>query len=176
MSHHEHIGNVSQTAFSWKCCSFWLFISGLFPLPGLGGQMQPSPQKKSISIIPSSPQACGSDWVSQDDAVGRQNFIPTDHAPLSPQSSVASSGSEQTEEQGSVRNTFQEDGSGMKGQSFFTFPSQRHVQHFGFGESHAQPTAVVIISQNIMWLLFPNFFFLCLFSRCSCMVEESPPT
>ncbi|XP_030600277.1 protein Smaug homolog 2 isoform X2 [Archocentrus centrarchus] len=81
---------------------------------GLGGQMQPSPQKKSISIIPSSPQACGSEWVSQDDAVGRQNFIPTDHAPLSPQSSVASSGSEQTEEQGSVRNTFQEDGSGMK--------------------------------------------------------------
>uniref|UniRef100_A0A668UZ59 SAM domain-containing protein n=1 Tax=Oreochromis aureus TaxID=47969 RepID=A0A668UZ59_OREAU len=81
---------------------------------GLGGQMQPSPQKKSMSIISSSPQACGSEWVSQDDALGRQNFIPTDHAPLSPQSSVASSGSEQTEEQGSVRNTFQEDGSGMK--------------------------------------------------------------
>lgn len=81
---------------------------------GLCGQMQPSPQKKSMSIISSSPQACGSEWVSQDDAVGRQNFIPTDHAPLSPQSSVASSGSEQTEEQGSVRNTFQEDGSGMK--------------------------------------------------------------
>uniref|UniRef100_A0A669CWL1 Protein Smaug n=1 Tax=Oreochromis niloticus TaxID=8128 RepID=A0A669CWL1_ORENI len=84
------------------------------PSAGLGGQMQPSPQKKSMSIISSSPQACGSEWVSQDDALGRQNFIPTDHAPLSPQSSVASSGSEQTEEQGSVRNTFQEDGSGMK--------------------------------------------------------------
>lgn len=94
-----------------------LLISEMFPLPGLGGQMQPSPQKKSMSIISSSPQACGSEWVSQDDALGRQNFIPTDHAPLSPQSSVASSGSEQTEEQGSVRNTFQEDGSGMKGQS-----------------------------------------------------------
>ncbi|XP_061537920.1 protein Smaug homolog 2 [Phycodurus eques] len=79
---------------------------------GLGGQMQPSPLKKSI--IPSSPQACGSEWLSQDDTGSRQNFLPTDHAPLSPQSSVASSGSEQTEEHGSARNTFQEDGSGMK--------------------------------------------------------------
>ncbi|XP_008307492.1 protein Smaug homolog 2 isoform X1 [Cynoglossus semilaevis] len=81
--------------------------------PGLTGQMQPSPLK-SMSTIPSSPQACGSEWLSQDDPGGRQNFLPTDHAPLSPQSSVASSGSEQTEEQGSTRNTFQEDGSGMK--------------------------------------------------------------
>lgn len=89
----------------------------VIPTPGLSGQMQPSALKKSMSVIPSSPQACGSDWVSQEDAVGRQNFVSTDHAPLSPQSSVASSGSEQTEEQGSSRNTFQEDGSGMKGQS-----------------------------------------------------------
>ncbi|KAM9801606.1 protein Smaug homolog 2 [Neosynchiropus ocellatus] len=81
---------------------------------GVGGQMQPSPLKKSISGIPSSPQACGSEWAGQDDAGNRQSFIPTDHAPLSPQSSVASSGSEQTEEQGSTRNSFQEDGSGMK--------------------------------------------------------------
>ncbi|XP_031729444.1 protein Smaug homolog 2 isoform X2 [Anarrhichthys ocellatus] len=81
---------------------------------GLVGHMQPSPLKKSMSVIPSSPQACVSEWVSQDDIGGRQNFILTDHAPLSPQSSVASSGSEQTEEQGSSRNTFQEDGSGMK--------------------------------------------------------------
>lgn len=73
--------------------------------------------KKAMSVIPSNPQACGSEWISPDDAGGRQNFIPTDHAPLSPQSSVASSGSEQTEDQGSSRNTFQEDGSGMKGQS-----------------------------------------------------------
>ncbi|KAF7669251.1 hypothetical protein LDENG_00209330 [Lucifuga dentata] len=79
---------------------------------GLSGQLQPSPLKKSMSIIPSSPQACVSEWIGQDDQVGRQAF--TDHAPLSPQSSVASSGSEQTEEQGSTRNTFQEDGSGMK--------------------------------------------------------------
>ena len=76
--------------------------------------MQPSPLKRSMSLIPSSPQACGSEWLSQDDLGGRQAYLPTDHAPLSPQSSVASSGSEQTEDQGS-RNTFQEDGSGMKG-------------------------------------------------------------
>uniref|UniRef100_A0A1A8HY69 Sterile alpha motif domain containing 4B n=1 Tax=Nothobranchius kuhntae TaxID=321403 RepID=A0A1A8HY69_NOTKU len=81
---------------------------------GLVGQMQPSPLKKSMSIVPSSPQTCGSEWVTQDDTGGRQPFIPTDHAPLSPQSSIASSGSEQTEEQGSARNTFTEDGSGMK--------------------------------------------------------------
>uniref|UniRef100_A0A672ZJU6 Sterile alpha motif domain containing 4B n=1 Tax=Sphaeramia orbicularis TaxID=375764 RepID=A0A672ZJU6_9TELE len=83
--------------------------------PNIGeGEMQPSPLKKSMSVIPSSPQACGSEWISPDDQGGRQAFIPTDHAPLSPQSSVASSGSEQTEDQGSTRNTFQEDGSGMK--------------------------------------------------------------
>lgn len=77
-------------------------------------ELQPSPLKTSMSVIPSSPQACGSDWVCQDELGGRQAFISTDHAPLSPQSSVASSGSEQTEDQGSTRNTFQEDGSGMK--------------------------------------------------------------
>ncbi|XP_040035008.1 protein Smaug homolog 2 isoform X1 [Gasterosteus aculeatus] len=81
---------------------------------GLCGQMQPSPLKKSMSVIPPGSQACLSEWVTQDDIGGRQSFILTDHAPLSPQSSVASSGSEQTEEQGSSRNTFQEDGSGMK--------------------------------------------------------------
>uniref|UniRef100_A0A3B4AC67 SAM domain-containing protein n=1 Tax=Periophthalmus magnuspinnatus TaxID=409849 RepID=A0A3B4AC67_9GOBI len=81
---------------------------------GMGDQMQPSPLKKSMSIIPPSPQACGSEWVCQDEQGGRQAYISTDHAPLSPQSSVASSGSEQTDDQGSLRNTFQEDGSGMK--------------------------------------------------------------
>jgi len=78
--------------------------------------MLPSPLKKPMSLIPCGPQACGSEWSSQDDAGLRQAFAPADHAPLSPQSSVASSGSEQTEDQGSARNTFQEDGSGMKGQ------------------------------------------------------------
>ncbi|KAK7883123.1 hypothetical protein WMY93_029297 [Mugilogobius chulae] len=81
---------------------------------GMGEQMQPSPLKKPMSVIPSSPQACGSEWICQDEQGGRQAYISTDHAPLSPQSSVASSGSEQTDDQGSMRNTFQEDGSGMK--------------------------------------------------------------
>uniref|UniRef100_A0A8C8MDX4 SAM domain-containing protein n=1 Tax=Oncorhynchus tshawytscha TaxID=74940 RepID=A0A8C8MDX4_ONCTS len=80
------------------------------PSSSMGQMGQPSPLKRSLSLIPSSPQVCGADWLSQDDLGGRQAF---DHAPLSPQSSVASSGSEQTEDQGS-RNTFQEDGSGMK--------------------------------------------------------------
>ncbi|CAL8346673.1 unnamed protein product [Arctogadus glacialis] len=78
------------------------------------GQMLPSPLKKPMSLLPCGPQACGSEWSSQDDTGLRQAFGPSDHAPLSPQSSVASSGSEQTEDQGSARNTFQEDGSGMK--------------------------------------------------------------
>lgn len=118
----EGYGIVDTASF--LCChtiviSIILVVLYLFivPIPGLAGQMQLSGLKKSMTAIPSSPQACGSDWVSPDDAVGRQNFVSTDHAPLSPQSSVASSGSEQTEEQGSARNTFQEDGSGMRGQS-----------------------------------------------------------
>ncbi|XP_039366468.1 protein Smaug homolog 2 [Mauremys reevesii] len=76
-------------------------------------QIHPSPLKRSMSLIPTSPQA-SSEWMSPDELCARQAFIPGDHAPLSPQSSVASSGSEQTEEQIGSRNTFQEDGSGMK--------------------------------------------------------------
>uniref|UniRef100_A0A674DCZ0 Sterile alpha motif domain containing 4B n=1 Tax=Salmo trutta TaxID=8032 RepID=A0A674DCZ0_SALTR len=85
-------------------------FQGGMPINSMGQMGQASPLKRSLSLIPSSPQVCGADWLSQDDLGGRQAF---DHAPLSPQSSVASSGSEQTEDQGS-RNTFQEDGSGMK--------------------------------------------------------------
>uniref|UniRef100_A0A8B9LCU9 Sterile alpha motif domain containing 4B n=1 Tax=Astyanax mexicanus TaxID=7994 RepID=A0A8B9LCU9_ASTMX len=62
-----------------------------------------------MSLVPAS-----SDWLSQDEAGGRQGVGGAEHAPLSPQGSVASSGSEQTEEQANTRNTFQEDGSGMK--------------------------------------------------------------
>ena len=82
----------------------------------LSSQIHPSPLKRAMSIIPSSPQPCGSEWPSQEDLGGRPGFLPQDHAPLSPQSSVASSGSEQTEDQGAARNTFQEEGSGMKGE------------------------------------------------------------
>lgn len=67
-----------------------------------------------MSLIPTSPQGPG-EWPSPEELGARAAFTTADHAPLSPQSSVASSGSEQTEEQGSSRNTFQEDGSGMKG-------------------------------------------------------------
>ncbi|KAF6079325.1 sterile alpha motif domain containing 4B [Phyllostomus discolor] len=80
---------------------------------GLPCQIHPSPLKRSMSLIPTSPQAPG-EWPSPEELGARAAFTTPDHAPLSPQSSVASSGSEQTEEQGSSRNTFQEDGSGMK--------------------------------------------------------------
>ncbi|XP_063287283.1 protein Smaug homolog 2 isoform X2 [Pelobates fuscus] len=79
----------------------------------LSCQMHPSPLKRSMSLIPTSPQT-PSDWIGGDDVPGRPVFLTPEHAPLSPQSSVASSGSEQTEEVGSGRNTFHEDGSGMK--------------------------------------------------------------
>uniref|UniRef100_A0A8C9TJ27 Sterile alpha motif domain containing 4B n=1 Tax=Scleropages formosus TaxID=113540 RepID=A0A8C9TJ27_SCLFO len=78
----------------------------------LSSQVHPSPLKRTLG--PSNPQACGTEWLSQEDVGGRPAFVSSDHAPLSPQSSVASSGSEQTEDQGAVRNTFQEEGSGMK--------------------------------------------------------------
>ncbi|XP_053577561.1 protein Smaug homolog 2 isoform X2 [Bombina bombina] len=80
----------------------------------LSCQMHPSPLKRSMSLIPTSQQTAG-DWMGADDVSGRSVFLTPDHCgPLSPQSSVASSGSEQTEDMGTGRNTFHEDGSGMK--------------------------------------------------------------
>uniref|UniRef100_A0A8D0L869 Sterile alpha motif domain containing 4B n=1 Tax=Sphenodon punctatus TaxID=8508 RepID=A0A8D0L869_SPHPU len=76
-------------------------------------QIHPSPLKRSMSLIPTSQQV-PSERMSADELGARSAFLPGEHAPLSPQSSVASSGSEQTEEQSGSRNTFQEDGSGMK--------------------------------------------------------------
>uniref|UniRef100_A0A4W4DNU4 SAM domain-containing protein n=1 Tax=Electrophorus electricus TaxID=8005 RepID=A0A4W4DNU4_ELEEL len=67
-----------------------------------------------MSLIPANQPGCGSDWINQEEAGVRQGVAGAEHAPLSPQGSVASSGSEQTEEQANSRNTFQEDGSGMK--------------------------------------------------------------
>ncbi|XP_053330144.1 protein Smaug homolog 2 isoform X2 [Spea bombifrons] len=95
--------------------------SGSVPsaIPSVGGstvlscQMHPSPLKRSVSLIPTSQQTPG-EWLGADDGTGRPLFAPTELAPLSPQNSVTSSGSEQTEELSSGRNTFQEDGSGMK--------------------------------------------------------------
>uniref|UniRef100_A0A8C4RC73 Sterile alpha motif domain containing 4B n=1 Tax=Erpetoichthys calabaricus TaxID=27687 RepID=A0A8C4RC73_ERPCA len=80
----------------------------------LPSQIHPSPLKRSMSLIPTSPQVSSTEWISQEDLGIRTPYVSSDHAPLSPQSSVASSGSEQTEEQGASRNTFQEEGSGMK--------------------------------------------------------------
>ncbi|XP_065520391.1 protein Smaug homolog 2 [Lathamus discolor] len=85
---------------------------------GLGGAalpcpLHPSPLKRSLGV-PGTPP---SEWPGgggrcEQPAPGRGPF--GDHAPLSPQSSVASSGSEHTEEGPAGRNSFQEDGSGMK--------------------------------------------------------------
>nr|XP_041568400.1 protein Smaug homolog 2 [Taeniopygia guttata] len=83
-------------------------------------QLHPSPLKRSLALAPGSAQpGPGGDWAGP----GGPEEPPTaprgpaaafgEHAPLSPQSSVASSGSEHTEEPGG-RNSFQEDGSGMK--------------------------------------------------------------
>ncbi|RMB90138.1 hypothetical protein DUI87_33478 [Hirundo rustica rustica] len=78
------------------------------------------PVKRSLALVPGSPQpGPGGDWAGsggpeEPPAAPRGPPPPFgDHAPLSPQSSVASSGSEHTEEPGG-RNSFQEDGSGMK--------------------------------------------------------------
>lgn len=124
---------------------------------------QASPLKRSLSLIPSSPQVCGADWLSQDDLGGRQAF---DHAPLSPQSSVASSGSEQTEDQGS-RNTFQEDGSGMKGQEVnHNTPGVQsdHIVGIFSGKSHDMPTATALGNGGIAFSVgcYRAFQFCCL--------------
>nr|XP_028582182.1 protein Smaug homolog 1 isoform X3 [Podarcis muralis] len=87
----------------------------------LSSQTHHSPLKRSVSLTPpmSVPnQPLGHGWLSHEDLRARgPQGIPSDHAPLSPQSSVASSGSggsEHLEDQNSARNTFQEEGSGMK--------------------------------------------------------------
>ncbi|XP_017331263.1 protein Smaug homolog 1 isoform X2 [Ictalurus punctatus] len=86
---------------------------------------QHSPLKRSISLTPpisgSSTQPLGHGWLSQEDLRGRGAPLTPDHAPLSPQSSVASSGSGGSEhlEDGSglgmaLRSSFSEEGSGMR--------------------------------------------------------------
>ncbi|XP_078418763.1 protein Smaug homolog 1 isoform X1 [Cetorhinus maximus] len=86
----------------------------------LSGQTHHSPLKRSVSLTPPinvPNQPLGHGWMSHEDLRARGQCIPSDHAPLSPQSSVASSGSggsEHLEDQAVTRNTFQEEGSGMK--------------------------------------------------------------
>ncbi|XP_074786901.1 uncharacterized protein LOC141972801 isoform X1 [Athene noctua] len=88
--------------------------NALGPLPS---QLHPSPLEPSLSLVPGSAQGGGPEWVWG----GDETPVPVPphppfgaHAPLLPQSSVASWGSEQTEEPAGGRNTFEEEGSGMK--------------------------------------------------------------
>ncbi|XP_028934786.1 protein Smaug homolog 1 isoform X1 [Ornithorhynchus anatinus] len=87
----------------------------------LSGQAHHSPLKRSVSLTPPTNgpnQPLGHGWMSHEDLRGRgSQCTPPDHAPLSPQSSVASSGSggsEHAEDQTRGPNTFREEGSGMK--------------------------------------------------------------
>ncbi|XP_059376026.1 protein Smaug homolog 1-like isoform X2 [Carassius carassius] len=82
-----------------------------------GGQH--SPLRRSVSLTPpmsgGSNQPLGHGWLSQEDL--RPRGPAPDHAPISPQSSVASSGSggsEHLEEHAVGRSTFHEEGSGMR--------------------------------------------------------------
>uniref|UniRef100_A0A665WW11 Protein Smaug homolog 1 n=1 Tax=Echeneis naucrates TaxID=173247 RepID=A0A665WW11_ECHNA len=91
-----------------------------------GVSQQHSPLKRSVSLTPPmsgpSNQPLGHVWLSQEDLRTARGPAP-DHAPLSPQSSIASSGSggsEHLEEaglggsSGLHRSSFHEEGSGMK--------------------------------------------------------------
>lgn len=95
-----------------------MVVSYCFYPIGLSGQVQLGSVTRSMSLVPANQPGCSSDWLGQDELCGRQGATGAEHAPLSPQGSVASSGSEQTEDQTNTRNTFQEDGSGMKGEAF----------------------------------------------------------
>ncbi|KAI4830895.1 hypothetical protein KUCAC02_002496 [Chaenocephalus aceratus] len=90
-----------------------------------GGSQQHSPLKRSVSLTPPmsgpSNQPLGHVWLSQEDLRSARGPAP-DHAPLSPQSSIASSGSggsEHLEEaglggSGLHRSSFHDEGSGMR--------------------------------------------------------------
>ncbi|XP_073434037.1 protein Smaug homolog 1 isoform X1 [Dendrobates tinctorius] len=87
----------------------------------LSGQTHHSPLKRSVSLTPPMNvpnQPLGHGWMSHEDLRARgSQGVSSDHAPLSPQSSVASSGSggsEHLEDPSAARNTFQDEGSGMK--------------------------------------------------------------
>ncbi|XP_074789423.1 protein Smaug homolog 2-like [Athene noctua] len=83
----------------------------------LPSQLHPSPLEPSPSLVLGSAQGGGPEWLWR----GDETHVPVSpsppfgaHTPPSPQSSVASSGSEQTEEPAGGHNTFEEEGSGMK--------------------------------------------------------------
>ncbi|XP_033479758.1 protein Smaug homolog 1 isoform X3 [Epinephelus lanceolatus] len=100
--------------------------SGNTLLTSGGGSQQHSPLKRSVSLTPPmsgpSNQPLGHVWLSQEDLRTARGPAP-DHAPLSPQSSIASSGSggsEHLEEaglgggSGLHRSSFHDEGSGMR--------------------------------------------------------------
>ncbi|XP_060924898.1 protein Smaug homolog 1 isoform X1 [Limanda limanda] len=85
-----------------------------------GGSQQHSPLKRSVSLTPpmsgAGSQPLGHGWLSQEDLRSARGPAP-DHAPLSPQSSIASSGSggsEHPDEAALHRGCFHDDGSGMR--------------------------------------------------------------
>ncbi|CAB1460206.1 unnamed protein product [Pleuronectes platessa] len=88
-----------------------------------GGSQQHSPLKRSVSLTPPmsgpSNQPLGHVWLSQEDLRSARGPAP-DHAPLSPQSSIASSGSGGSEHLdeaglgGLHRGCFHDEGSGMR--------------------------------------------------------------
>ena len=103
---------------------------------------------RSASVTPpiNVPSSNVSDWLNSQDGLLRDNRVPTTqpaepHAPLSPQSSVTSSGSgsdtqqQQHDNPHHVRNTFLEDASGMKGtsgSSHFNYHSILLKDHWEF--------------------------------------------
>lgn len=106
-----------------SCCCFAVLTSG-------GGSQQHSPLKRSVSLTPPmsgpSNQPLGHVWLSQEDLRTARGPAP-DHAPLSPQSSIASSGSGGSEHledaglgggSGLHRSSFHEEGSGMRGKKY----------------------------------------------------------
>lgn len=100
--------------------------TGTAPGNTLSSGPQHSPLKRSVSLTPpmtgANPQALGHVWLSQEDLRSpRAPPSAQDHAPLSPQSSVASSGSGGSEhlEDSALgpalhRGSFHEEGSGMR--------------------------------------------------------------
>ncbi|NWR95569.1 SMAG2 protein, partial [Furnarius figulus] len=122
----------ATTADDRSALALWLGHLEERLAPGAAPQRRPQPHEWPPEH-PAHPEPGGGAWAESPGGTAappppRENGHPPayhgaggggapppfgEHAPLSPQSSVASSGSEHTEEPGG-RNSFQEDGSGMK--------------------------------------------------------------
>uniref|UniRef100_A0A665WWT3 Protein Smaug homolog 1 n=1 Tax=Echeneis naucrates TaxID=173247 RepID=A0A665WWT3_ECHNA len=125
--HHHHHHHQQSTPPSTLTSSGSSSSTNTSSSGNLGGvSQQHSPLKRSVSLTPPmsgpSNQPLGHVWLSQEDLRTARGPAP-DHAPLSPQSSIASSGSggsEHLEEaglggsSGLHRSSFHEEGSGMK--------------------------------------------------------------